>query len=108
MPIPMPWDMLQNIVYTNNNNSTRIIMLHHKEYMHLELNHSKKFSIFLAHVEKKKKKNPAEKYGATSMFSSLGSSLAIDTLFHHIPDITRPNQCPVCKCGPANTTHPLS
>jgi hypothetical protein len=45
-------------------------------------------------------KNHAEKYGATSMFGSPGSSSAIDTLFHHIPDIKKPNQCPVCKCDP--------
>jgi hypothetical protein len=78
-------------------------MLHQKEHIHLEQNHSKNF-----HFGTCRKENPAEKYGATSMFGSPGSSSAINTLFHHIPDITKPNQCPVCKCRPANRTHPLS
>jgi hypothetical protein len=80
MLILMPWNVVQNVVYTNSNNSTRIIMLHHKEHMHLKLNHSNNFHFW--HMLKKF----AKKYGINSMFGSLGSSTAIDTLFHHIPD----------------------
>jgi hypothetical protein len=80
MLIPMPWNVVQNIVYTNSNNSARNIMLYHKEHMHLKLNNSNNFHF--SHMSKKS----AKKYGVTSMFGSLRSSTTIDTLFHHIPD----------------------
>ena len=51
----------------------------------------------MTHVENK---NHAEKNGATSTFGFLGSSSAIDTLFHHIPNIKNQTNVPYANVDP--------